>query len=259
MISIITSLYKSEKYLAQYAWAIASFLDDATKLGVSVEVLILPNDPTLEELAVLTELSAMSRVRIVPVVKREPLYATWNRGVELASGEVVGFWQCDDVRFVPALIDAEQHFRNGDSLVYFPFLYKRYVRICNLRLLIKRYVVRPPAFNRQTFVSGMHIGPFFLFTKELYKEVGPFDEQFLICGDFDWATRAARLTDFTLSQEVAGVFSKDGGGLSGSGNPRQHAEDNIVYKRQGIAKKVLSGYEALEREYDIATIVSAKK
>jgi hypothetical protein len=96
----------------------------------------------------------------------------------------------------------------------------------------------------------MHCGPFFIFTRELYNKMGPFDEQFKIVADFDWCVRAAKITDkFFLGKESAGVFRVDGKGLSSGGKPIHQAENNIVYRRHGVEDKIVKGFESFEVGY----------
>ena len=255
MISFITSLYKSEKYLKKYLKKIRKFADFLSKNNIDFEIIIISNDSTLGEKQELEKFKNLNKWIKIFYVSREPLYASWNRGAELAKNEIIGFWNVDDVRYPEAVIDGIRLIGEGTELVYFPFWYLRYIRLLGLRILVKKKLILPPPFNRKEFTRSMHCGPFFIFTKSLYKKVGPFDEQFKIAGDFDWCVRAAKVTEFKLSKEIAGKFIKDGSGLSGrQSNSLQEVENNIIYKRYGSLDKMKKVDNKLLKRYNLSKI-----
>lgn len=238
MISIITSLYKSDRYLDEYVKHVMVFADVLIKKGVVFEFVVIANDPTEKERGLMDIFGGRKWFRFVEV-KREPLYATWNRGVDMANGDIIGFWNVDDVRGAEAFIDGLDLISKGAELVYYPFTIKWYVDLLYMSILVRWKTISPPSYERKEFMRSMHCGPFFVFKKSLYKEVGPFDEQFKIVGDFDWCIRAAKKTDaFVLSKESAGTFRVDGTGLSSGGKPAHVAENNVVYIRHDVVDKL---------------------
>ena len=235
MISIITSLYKSEKYLEKYLENVDKFSKQAQ---FDFEVIAIVNDPTEFEKAKLTNFKKNHPFLKIMEIPREPLYATWNRGVRAAQGAVVGFWNVDDVRYPKAVADGLSLIEQGNDLVYFPFRYKRYVHILGFDMLAKNKIIQVPEFDRAEFMRSMICGPFFIFKKEFFEKVSPFDEQFKIAGDFDWCVRAAKIGTFARSKEVAGLFTNNGTSLSGSKSNRHEIENNIIYKKNQIFDKI---------------------
>jgi hypothetical protein len=229
-ITFITSLYKSERYLKKYLKNASDLAETLLKNGFDFEFIIISNDQSEAEKNILIPYSNIPWLRMIKV-ERETLYASWNRGIKEAKFPVCTFWNVDDIRFPEATIDGLKLIETGKELVYFPFTYKRYIKIFKLRLLVKKLLITPPQFNKQIFTSGMNCGPFFMFTKTLYKKVGPFDESFKIAGDFDWCVRAAQITDFSLSEKNAGIFINEGTSLSGSKNKVQQDENDKIYKK----------------------------
>ncbi len=256
MISLISSLYRSEQYLGVFTRQLQHFRLDAELLGLEYEHIIILNDPTEGEARVIAALEKNPHIRIVSV-PREPLYASWNRGVSLAQGEAVGFWNVDDRRFVSAVAEAETLISQGAALVYFPFKIRWYLSVGNLSLLVKQRTVQKnlPEFSREEFSRAMHCGPFFIFTKRLYMTVGPFDEQFKIAGDFDWCVRAAlTVGSFRRGTKIAGIFRVDGRGLSSGYSLRQQTENRVVYKRYSIPSNGIPPSLDLWSEYDPSRI-----
>ena len=255
MISIVTSLYKSDRYLDTYIKYLMFFSDVLIKQGIDFEVIVIANDPTQKERGLREIFKDKQWLRFVEV-GREPLYATWNRGVGLARGDVVGFWNVDDLRRPEAIVDGLELIKKGAELVYYPFTIKWYINFLRQSIMVRWRSVVPPPYEKQEFVRSMHCGPFFIFRKSLYDAIGPFDEQFKIVGDFDWCIRAAKHTDaFALSKESAGVFRVDGTGLSSGGKPIHVAENNIVYTRYGIDDKLEEVDPELMKPYKANSIL----
>lgn len=254
MISLITSLYKSEGHLGKFLEKIKEFSDFLFSRNIGFESVVVSNDASAKEKEILEVFGQSNKWMSIHYVAREPLYASWNRGIELVKNEVVGFWNVDDVRHPRAVIDGLDLIKAGAKFVYFPFWYKRYVKLLGLRILAKKPLIKPSVFDRKEFTHSMHCGPFFIFTESLYQRVGPFDEQFKIAGDFDWCVRAAKVSDFKLSKEIAGEFINEGVGLSGSKDLLHRIENNIIYKRHNIYDKIEKVDEELMAKYAVDKI-----
>lgn len=228
MISFITSLYKSESYLQKYILNLEFFSNYLKQKKIDFEFIIISNDPSENEKILLNKLANNNTYVKLYFVPRESLYASWNRGINLSQGEIIGFWNVDDKRYPKPIISALKLFLSGSELVYFPFIYKRYIKILNYPLLVKKIIVKPPTFDKKIFTHEMHCGPFFMFTKKLFEQVGQFDEKFIIAGDFDWSVKAAKITNFLLCDEIAGEFRNEGTSLSGSKNKIHQEENKII-------------------------------
>lgn len=253
-ISLITSLYRSERYLAQYVKRVLRVARECSDL--TLQLILVANEATSHEREWIVRLQhdalEFLNLQIDPLfVARETLYASWNRGVRAALGECIGFWNVDDLWNSQALREALTATRAGAEVIYFPFFEMTHIK--RLGSLIESRITFPsvPEFNRTNFTRGMMVGPFFMFTRRLYDRIGAFDEQFRIVGDFDWCVRAAKVTDFYYAHTIGGAFVHDGTGLSARGNPRHVAENNIVYLRHGALDKLQPVAPALMRQYQV--------
>lgn len=255
MISLITSLYKSDRYLNKFSKQLKFFSAELKSKNIPFEIIAIANDPTEREKLFGKEFSGEPWFSFISV-GRESVYATFNRGVSLAKGDKIGLWNSDDTRFAGALVEAEQLFARGAELIYFPFFIKRYLKLGSWYLplpVMQKIDKQVPEFNAATsaeFKRNMNCGPFFLFTKTLYQKTGPFDEQFKIAGDFDWCARAAYQTQkFIKAKSLGGIFRVDGGGLSTGINPRRTAENNIVFMRNHALDKIGVADESIIKQY----------
>jgi glycosyltransferase involved in cell wall biosynthesis len=226
MIALITSLYKSEKYLPTFLKHIKKVHEELNALKISFEHIVIANDYSEEEEKLIKSAGIDFKVIRVP---RESLYASWNRGVDEAFGEIIGFWNVDDLRYVEALKEADVRLiqkKEGD-VIYFPFKYKKYITFLGMRVPIT-VTFKAPEFDKKIFATQMRCGPFFMFTKSFFNKVGPFDESFKIAGDFEWCSRASRSGIFVQGKSVGGVFVSEGKGLSTSGSTLQKEENDRI-------------------------------
>ncbi len=255
MISIITSLFKSDYYLDKFSNNLSIFAKNLLSQNIDFELIVIANNPSKKELAFSDIFKKYPWFKFLSV-PRESLYATWNRGVQIAKGEIIGFWNVDDIRSTEAIIEAKALFDTGAQLVISPFLIKRFLKIFSFYLPLPAQKINKqiPEFVPETkklFLEGMVCGPFFLFSKKLYDRVGPFDEQFRIAGDFDWCIRAAKSTDkIVKAKTIGGIFRVDGGGLSAGANQLLAVENNIVCKRHFIVDKIVELSDPEESKYD---------
>ncbi len=235
MISIVSAIYKSDRYIERYEKEVLKFAAMLKQSGRDFELLIRATIPSEKEKLVFGRLAKNLWCNVAEV-QRRGAYAAWNEGVLAARGDVVGFWNVDDIRFPQAVMEAEDLVKNGADVVYFPFIIKRYVNVFGLsiRVYVKRIDGAVLDFDVKKFSRGMVCGPHFMFRRQLYYDIGPFDEQFKFASDFDWCVRALEHTKkFSRGQQLSGIFRVDGTGLSSGSLPWRDAENNIVFKRHG--------------------------
>jgi hypothetical protein len=229
MISIITSLYRTDKYLPAFLLHAQKVHEGLFKAQVAFEHILIANDPSSNELTLIQKSNLTFTVLNVP---RETLYASWNRGAKSARYNAVTFWAVDDTRNASAIIHGLETLRNENDCTYFDHLYKRYTIVLGIPILIFRKKITPIEYSRDLFICGMYAGPHFIVRKSAFETIGYFDETYKIAGDFDWWARAAKnALRIKKTDEVSGTFVNEGTSLSGSKNPLQAAENERVYKR----------------------------
>lgn len=228
MISIITSLYKSDQHLPSFIKRVKKMSKYLMKKGISHEFIILLNNPSEKEIEILER--PLHRVRIIPR-NLETIYATWNEGVKNASYENICLWNVDDRRFGKAIIDGLKDLAKDIDIVYFPFIYFRYLKIGKFKLLAKIKIFYPPLFDKKRFIKEMHCGPFFMTKKSAFSKIGLFDSEYTVAGDFEWCARAAsKGLKFRRNSSIAGIFTSDGTTLSGSHSLKHSQENEKIHK-----------------------------
>jgi glycosyltransferase involved in cell wall biosynthesis len=223
-VSLITSLYRSETHLETYLKRARQLIQQT---GLTLEIVIVANDPTEAERALLEPFAQehQSQIRLLQV-PRESLYASWNRGLRVASGGVLGFWNVDDERTAAALEEGAARIAAGCELVEFAF---RWVNLAQ-----KKEIIYAPQYDPTMLHRKKRLSPFFLFSRDLFTRAGDFDANFRITGDFEWGARpVVRQSRVCHSETIGGTFYLHGGNLSGALNERETLEDNIVFLRQG--------------------------
>jgi glycosyltransferase involved in cell wall biosynthesis len=260
MITFVTPMYKSDRYLRNFRSVVVSCVKQLERLNVKCEVIFVPKDPTKVERDFLNSLKQYPWFREIDS-PNPSLYGAWNSGALSARGEVIGFWPVDDYRYAEGVNEAVGLFKQGADLVYSPFRVRRYLNFFGHDFLVYIQTVKKqlPEFNEKTypeFLRSMMCTPFFIMKKQFYLKVGPFDEQFKIAGDFDWCIRAAKTSNnFKRGKIWSGSFRVDGRGASAGGTPRHTAENNIVYFRHRVQEKITKGFEELMKEYDSKTVM----
>lgn len=242
-ITFTSSLYRTDEHIALWKKRLLRFAEDAKKSGFSYEVIAVANDPTELEKSVLYSLRDQPWFRLIEV-PREGIYDSWNRGISEAAADTCAFWNVDDDRFADAVADGLRIIRERKSsgeakqIVCFPFIYKRYVKVFGIPVLLKRVRMSPAPFSKEEYIRSMHAGPFFMFTKAAYEFVGPFDPVLRITADYEWCARAAsKDIEFCASSIDAGSFKNDGTTSSGSKNPNHIKELLKICEKYGINDK----------------------
>jgi len=236
-IAVISSLYRAESHLPAFSAAVFDFARKVSQSGLAVHYLPIVNDATAGERQSIEKLAESINShrfgRMSPCyVRRESLYATWNRGIALAETPFFSFWNADDIRSADAFIEGGRALQDGATLVDFDFTVLSPRRRLGL-FPAERRSVRPMPFNPREFTRKNGFSPFFMASQSLYRQVGAFDEHFRIAGDTDWAGRARAHANFYAARQTGGQFLIHGGNLSNSGRDLEDIEVNIIFMRRG--------------------------
>ena len=246
-ISVITSLFRCEKYLDGYMNALKEISNPD-----EVEVFLLHNEPSEIELNVIKQHLADVRATVNHVIisQRESLYKTWNRGIELAKGKYIAVWNVDDVRTPNSLNLQSSAMDSSDAQL----CYGNYIGVQN-------YGSRDgieycfPSFTTSVFLRSCYLTPFPMWRKSLHDLVGFFDEGFISAGDYDFQLRAARAGKFVKVESCIGYYLEaPETGISKTGNIN-NIERTVCELRYGIFDKIDALYIRSALKYSLTKLI----
>lgn len=135
----------------------------------------------------------------------EGIYAALNKGIALATGDIVGFLHADDFYAHKDVLDqiAKAFAKNEVSGVYGDL---HYVSQSNPSMVIRRWETKP--FTTERLKRGwMPPHPTLYIRKSWYDRIGGFDTRYQIAADYDSILRLFSLPDFH-SQYIPNVLVK---------------------------------------------------
>ena len=168
----------------------------------------------------------------------EGIYDAFNKGIALATGDVVGFLNSDDVyahdRVLEKIARAFQH-ENADS-VYGDL---NYVKRDDITTVVRHW--KSHGFSSKKLRQGwMPPHPTFYVKREIYEKYGGFDISFKIAADYDSILRFLGLhyisttyvPEVLVQMRLGGVSNRDLKSIL-----KKSAEDYRALKRNGIGGK----------------------
>ena len=236
-IALISSLYRSEQHLPTFTAAVFGFAKRISESDIAVHYLPIVNDATRAEREQIDRLAQAINShyygRMSPhYVPRESLYASWNRGLSLSRMPYFAPWNADDIRSDQAFIEGYRALQSGADLIDFPFT--RVMQGKRFGTLPREQRIDVPClFDRERFTRRNGLGPFFMASTALYTRLGPFDANFRVAGDTEWASRALPWVSFQRGTQTGGEFLVHGDNLSNTGGEREDIEVNTIFMRRG--------------------------
>ena len=201
-ISIITITYNSAVTLEQ---TILSVINQTYK---DIEYIIVDGKSTDKSLQIAEKYK--NKISKIHSEKDEGLYDALNKGIDLASGDVIGILHSDDFYIHNKVIEkyVDTFAKNMCDAVYSDLFY---VDKNNTNKIIRKW--KSGEYKENAFLNGwMPPHPTFFVKKEMYERFGKFTSDFKTAADYEFMLRLihkhkikiAYLPEFTVKMRTGG-------------------------------------------------------
>lgn len=250
LVSVITPCFRTEKYLEVFL----NHLPLQTIFKEAQFVLDM-NAPSELERQIVSEFQNAHPVQIKVLYSDEVanISSSMNRAIHNSDADFIAIWNVDDLRTDSSL---ENQYLTLQGFGRPSFTIDSFEVVSKFRLESGR-LVRHENLTQEDLLSGMYLGPFFMFSKELVEEIGYFDEQLFSGADFDFAIRLARAAEPVYPLGVAGYYLDEGMGASTRPNSLQALERTVIELRYGIFHKIDSRFVYPATQYVVPSVLKS--
>lgn len=228
---MITSLYRCAAFLQDFLLHYARIENIH-----ECELILIHNDPTVAELEMIHKFKQPHIQLVHIVVKREGLYASWNRAIAAASGEYLAVWNVDDVRTPGSLAAQKAALEQSNAALAYGDFYGTRIYGPNAE---KLYQYPEYDHGRKEAFKRHIIGCFPMWRKSIHQELGHFDEQFKLVSDYEFQLRVIRRLPLVKAAPVLGYYLEHAGHKLSSNRRLQHRERTAVELRYRMYDKIL--------------------
>jgi glycosyltransferase len=225
-ISIITATYNSAGTVADTLASVAS------QNYPAIEHLIIDGVSKDETLSIVKQFDHVSKVISEP---DKGIYDAMNKGIRLATGDVVGILNSDDFYAEEGVLShvAEAFEKTGCDAVYSDL---QYVDQHNVKKVVRHW--KAGSYKKNAFLWGwMPPHPTFFVRRSLYEQFGNFSLELRTAADYELMLRFIHKHEINL-QYIPGVMVKmrDGGASNASITNRLTANnaDRKAWDKNGI-------------------------
>ncbi len=227
-VTAIVSVYNAERFLR-------GCLEDLVGQSIfaQTEVLIIDACSPQNEKAIAEEFCQLyPNIIYERTAEREGLYASWNRALKKARGTYITNANADD-RHAPKAFEvlaAELDAHPNVALVY---ANSRVTSEENATFSTAPLLGRMlwSAYDPIRLLYGCCVGPQPMWRRSLHEELGYFDEQYTIAGDYDMWLRVAERYAFKHVPKMLGLYLSYEHNLEKSNPEKLEAEELSMYER----------------------------
>ncbi len=179
--------------------------------------------------------SGFPHVRKIVSEKDNGIYDAMNKGILLATGEVVGILNSDDLYTGPAVI-SEVANAFADPAVQAVYADLQYVHPGDLTRIIRTW--KAGEYNRKNFYYGwMPPHPTFFVRKTIYEQLGLFNLRLRSAADYEMMLRILFKNKIPASYIPRVIVKMRAGGMSNASirnRFRANREDRLAWQLNGI-------------------------
>jgi glycosyltransferase involved in cell wall biosynthesis len=252
LVTAIVPVYKSSQY-------IEVFLKQLTSQTIfkEIEVILDLNEPSSFELRTAKKYLAKhpDQIKVIISNPRISIAASMNKCMKNSRGRFIAIWNIDDLRTPESLELQSSFLLKNKSFVAVSGAYK----VVNVFKSKQGELVLKKNIPVDSLLKEMHLGPFFMFRKEILHKVGFFDEQFEIAADFDFAIRVARYGKVYFLQQLLGYYLDSGVGASTSPGIKQPIERTVIQMRYGAYLDIEQNLSCLTGNYTVSQMKLGKR
>ena len=235
-VSALVSTYNSEQFLR-------GCLDDLISQTLwdkgELEIIVVNAGSKQHEARILREYLADGIPLQVITSLREPLYASWNRAIQLATGDYLTSANTDD-RHRPDALEVLSSVLDEQPDIGLAYA-DCYVTDTPNAVWGGEYHTLKTApyptgrlnwsdFDPLRLLEQCYVGPQPVWRKALHSQIGLFDERFQLAGDFEmWLRMVATGIRFQRVPEVLGLFYA--GGMGMANEAQSHMESRLALLR----------------------------
>lgn len=226
-VSIITATYNSAATLSD---TLASL---EAQTYSNIEYIIV--DGASKDETVELARSQCSRIAKLVSEPDKGIYDALNKGISLATGDIVGFLHSDDILAYPeAIEDLVSCFSSGNHDAIYADL--DYVSKDDIQKVIRHWV--SGSFDERKLAWGwMPPHPTFYMKKELYEKFGGFNLSYPIAADYDSVLRYLKSNALKVAYNSNVLIKMRVGGASNNSIKnviRKIKEERLIMKKNGL-------------------------
>lgn len=250
IISIITATYNSANTIRD------TFESVLSQTYNNIEYIVIDGASTDGTIDIIKEYEPRFQGRLKWISEPDKgLYDAMNKGIEMATGEIVGILNSDDffsstdiLKIVATnIIDVDAVY--GDI---------HYVNSDNLNKSVRKYSSK--SFRRWKMIMGfMPAHPSFYCHRRIYQQYGLFDTTFKVAADFEQLLRLIYINNISIRYIPVDFVTMRTGGASSSGisSHKKIIKDHLkAYKKNNIKSNIL--FESCRYLYRIGQLIKFK-
>jgi glycosyltransferase involved in cell wall biosynthesis len=179
-ISIITVVYNGDKTIVE---SIESVLNQTYN---NIEYIIIDGgskDGTVEIIQ-----SYLNKISVFVSESDRGIYDAMNKGIRLASGDVIGILNSDDVYKDSTILGKVMEYFNTDEQLDILYGDLQYVKSDNLSKVVRNWKSMP-YYNNFFEHANVPPHPTLFVHSRVYKEAGVFDVQYRLASDYEFMLR----------------------------------------------------------------------
>ena len=191
----------------------------------------------------LTIVSGFSNIAKVVSEKDKGIYDAMNKGIGLATGDIIGILNSDDIYVDHTVLSAvAQAFADPEVMTVYADL--QYIDAGDINRIRRTWVAGP--FKKKNFYYGwMPPHPTFFVRKEVYRQAGLFSTDLRSAADYELMLRILLKYGFSVRYLPRVIVKMRMGGMSNASlnnRLRANREDRLAWKLNGLKPNFFTLY-----------------